>query len=134
MRTIIAGSRNIVRPSDAVILAMYNCGWVPSTVICGCADGIDQFGYHWARSKHIPVEFFPAWPRQHRWASLVVLPPEIIHPLPAIKGKGAGYARNTMMADHSQALVAVWDGISRGTENMINIATNKGLKVFVARV
>jgi len=35
------------------------------------------------------------------------------------------------MADMSNALIAIWDGKSKGTKHMIDIANKKGLKVFV---
>lgn len=38
------------------------------------------------------------------------------------------------MADYADALIAIWDGESRGTANMIEEAEKRGLKVFVYRV
>jgi glycerophosphoryl diester phosphodiesterase len=35
------------------------------------------------------------------------------------------------MGDYADALVAVWDGSSRGTAHMIKYAKEKGLKVHV---
>ena len=46
-------------------------------------------------------------------------------------GKSAGYRRNEQMADIADALIAVWDGTSRGTMHMINIARARQLKMFV---
>jgi len=37
-------------------------------------------------------------------------------------GKSAGYIRNTEMAKAGNNLLAFWDGMSRGTEHMVNIA------------
>jgi len=45
------------------------------------------------------------------------------------KGKGAGPARNTFMAQHAQALIALWDGSSPGTKNMIETATRRVLRI-----
>jgi hypothetical protein len=39
--------------------------------------------------------------------------------------------RNYRMADNADALIAFWDGTSRGTANMINIARKKNLPVRV---
>ena len=39
--------------------------------------------------------------------------------------------RNQVMADHADALIAVWDGASKGTADMIDRAKKRGLKVFV---
>ena len=35
------------------------------------------------------------------------------------------------MADNADALIAIWDGESRGTKHMIDIARRKGLKVWI---
>lgn len=59
----------------------------------------------------MPVERFPAdWDR---------------------RGRAAGRIRNREMAKHADALIAVWDGESRGTANMILEAHRAGLKVYV---
>jgi hypothetical protein len=38
------------------------------------------------------------------------------------------------MAENAEALIAIWDGQSKGTKNMIDTATKKGLLVFVKRI
>ena len=43
----------------------------------------------------------------------------------------AGYLRNVQMAEYADALIAFWDGKSRGTMHMIQIAHSYGLKVGV---
>lgn len=42
-------------------------------------------------------------------------------------GKRAGYLRNEQMADHADSLIAFWDGKSKGTKHMIDIAKRKKL-------
>ena len=109
MRTIIAGSRTLGLSSARE--AMAECGWTATEVVCGCARGVDVAGEHWATEKAIPVLRFPAdWTRY---------------------GRSAGYRRNELMAQNADALVAVWDGHSRGTKHMIDIARRAGLLVFV---
>jgi hypothetical protein len=49
------------------------------------------------------------------------------------KGKQAGYLRNQEMAKKADALVAFWDGESKGTKHMIDIAEQMGLKVNVVQ-
>ena len=39
--------------------------------------------------------------------------------------------RNAQMAKVSDALIALWDGHSRGTEHMINFARRRGLDVTI---
>lgn len=109
MRTIIAGSRSITDIS-CVQLAMSQCSWTPSLVLSGTARGVDQLGEQWAKENNIKVARFPA-----DWSS---------------HGKGAGYIRNELMADNADALVALWDGESRGTKHMIKIARSKKLRYF----
>jgi hypothetical protein len=109
MRTIIAGSRGLGLAH--VRVAMGLCGWIPSVVISGAARGVDEAGERWAKEKGIPVEVFPA-----DWEGY---------------GNSAGYIRNKEMAANAEALVAVWDGYSKGTKHMISTAEYHGLSVFV---
>ncbi len=48
-----------------------------------------------------------------------------------IHGKSAGHIRNAEMADYADALIAFWDGKSRGTANMIENARKRGLKIKI---
>lgn len=110
MKTIIAGSRGIVSPY-VVAEAVRKSGFTVTEVVSGTARGVDQLGEHWAQRQRIPVKPFPAdWDRH---------------------GRAAGYVRNQQMAQYADALIAIWDGVSRGTKHMIDIAKDKGLKVFV---
>ena len=110
MRTIIAGSRDI---DDKKLLesAIAESKFNITIVVCGEARGIDWLGKEWAINHDIPVHSFPA-----NWS---------------LHGKSAGFIRNTEMAENADALIAVWDGESRGTKMMIDLAKKKGLKVFV---
>ena len=48
-------------------------------------------------------------------------------------GKGAGLIRNKKMAKYADALIAFWDGKSKGTKNMIQQAEEFGLKIRIYR-
>ncbi len=110
MRTIIAGSRNI--PSlHHVGVAILKSGFHITKVVSGCARGVDQMGEDWAELNGVEVDQYPA-----DWA---------------LHGRKAGCMRNVEMADNADALIAVWDGQSRGTAHMIQTAKAKGLKVHV---
>ena len=112
MRTIIAGSRSI-SDYDTIVDAVHKSGFNITEVVSGAARGVDRLGEKWANRYGIPVKQFHAeWERY---------------------GKKAGYLRNEKMADYANALIAVWDGQSRGTEHMIRIARAKGLKVYIFR-
>lgn len=110
MKTIIAGSRTIVGYST-VKKAIERSGFVISVVFSGAARGVDKLGEKWAKENGVPVECFPA-----NWKEY---------------GKGAGMIRNSEMVAGADALIAVWDGISRGTADTIGKAKKSGLKVFV---
>lgn len=111
MRTIIAGSRTLGRADLDRALAV--CQWTSeiTEVVSGRAPGIDRHGEAWAEEHGIPVHKFPA-----HWQQ---------------EGSSAGPKRNAKMARYAEALIAVWDGTSRGTKNMIEQANKRGLRVFV---
>ena len=77
----------------------------------GTARGVDRFGEQWAIENNVAIKRFPADWDTH--------------------GKRAGYLRNIQMDDYADALIAVWDGESRGTKHMIEEAKRKGLEWFV---
>ena len=80
-------------------------------IVSGTANGADKLGEQYAASSFLTIDKYPAdWNKY---------------------GKSAGYKRNSLMADNADALVAFWDGASRGTMHMIDLAKSKGLKVRV---
>ena len=110
MRTIIAGSRSITN-YDVVNKATIDSKFDITEVISGTARGVDQIGELWAKNNNIPVEKHPAdWDKY---------------------GKSAGYIRNEEMAKCSDALIAIWDGESKGTKHMLDLAVKHGLKIFM---
>ena len=80
-------------------------------IISGTARGADQMGERYARERGYEIRQFPADWEQY--------------------GKSAGHIRNAKMADNADALIAFWDGESKGTKNMIDNARRKGLAVRV---
>lgn len=111
MRVIIAGGRDVENALGCVIAAAMQSGYQISCVVSGTARGVDRAGEIYAQCNVIPVKQFPA-----NWDT---------------HGKSAGYKRNAVMAENADALIAVWDGQSRGTKHMVDIAVNKGLRVFI---
>lgn len=110
MKIIIAGSRTIssmMIMETAIKLANFNI----TAVISGCAKGVDSYAITWAEQNGIHVYKFPA-----QWDTY---------------GKKAGYLRNIRMAECAEGLIAIWDGKSKGTEHMINIAKSKNLPTFI---
>jgi hypothetical protein len=112
MRTIIAGSRSITDLS-VVREAVASSGFRVTEVVSGGARGVDRLGERLASMLGVPCRVFPADWDAH--------------------GRSAGVIRNREMAEYANALVAVWDGRSRGTANMISQARRMGLKVYVHR-
>lgn len=113
MKVIIAGGRNIDE-LHIVQQAVRMSGFAISLEVSGGAPGADTLGETVAWGLRVPVKRYPA-----EWNKY---------------GKGAGMVRNEEMAKNAQALVAIWDGASRGTKHMIHIATYYGLEVYVHRV
>lgn len=88
-------------------------------IVSGTARGADLLGEQYAKVAGYEVSRFPA-----DWDGL---------------GKRAGYVRNAEMAKYAMAdenygvLIAFWDGKSKGTKHMIDLAEKKGLEVHVVR-
>ena len=117
MKTIIAGSRTIfdfkILKAGLKVFEEFQPEPI-SEVVCGTAIGVDTLGKTWARAQGIPVKKFPAeWERY---------------------GKRAGYLRNAQMAEYADALLAIWDGNSKGTKHMIGLAEEKNLYVVTYNI
>jgi glycerophosphoryl diester phosphodiesterase len=112
MKVIIAGSRTF---NDAIFL-FKKCNHALSSqpdiiIVSGTSKGADEIGEEYAEAKRYPLKKFPAdWDKY---------------------GKSAGYKRNEEMAMYADALIAFWDGKSKGTKHMIDIAHKYNLKVKV---
>lgn len=141
MRVIIAGSRSIKgrKAVELINKAINDSGWTVNEVISGGAIGVDEAGIDWAKENDADYVIMNAnW---KKW------------------GKGAGYKRNQKMAWYAAIFnnkreastdglkglkplpdklkggcIAVWDGKSKGTGHMIDIAREMGLDVFVLTV
>jgi len=82
-------------------------------IVCGRANGADTLGEVYALDHGIGIKYFPADWDKH--------------------GKKAGYLRNKEMALYADALIAFWDGKSKGTDSMIKLAKKHNLKTKVVR-
>ena len=114
MRVIVAGGRDF---SDYAKLSgsldMLLSGVEVSCIVSGCARGADLLGERYAEERGYAVVRYPA-----DWG---------------LYGRSAGPVRNRVMAANADALVAFWDGESRGTADMISVARAGGLGVRVVR-
>ena len=86
-------------------------------IVSGTARGADSLGEQFAKKYNIKTKRFPADWNTH--------------------GKSAGYIRNKRMAEYAVTdestgiLIAFWDGKSKGTQHMINLARKNNLITFV---
>jgi hypothetical protein len=113
-KVIVAGSRDfndyelLKRKLDVALANKVSEG---ITIISGAARGADKLGERYAAERGYDLISKPA-----DWNTY---------------GKRAGYIRNEEMARIADALVAFWDGKSRGTYHMINIAKRYNLPIIV---
>jgi hypothetical protein len=117
MKCIIAGGREVPDSLARRLVkrAIVASGWQDdiTMIIHGGARGIDSAAGYMCCKKW-PIWTMPVSPDD--WKK---------------HGKAAGMIRNGQMAKVADALIAIWNGSSRGTKNMIEQAVNRDLKVFV---
>ena len=129
MRIIIAGSRGfndydrLKQEVFSILNELMNEGFSVKRedieIVSGTARGADQLGERFAAEYKLKLKRMPA-----NWNKY---------------GRKAGPLRNEEMAKYAKQdkevgiLIAFWDGESRGTHNMINLAKEYGLRVFVVR-
>lgn len=106
MKVIIAGSRNWQCSYRRMQEVVDESGFNVTEVVSGGCRGIDTNAEDWAHQEGIPTSRFMA-----NWEKY---------------GRSAGPKRNQRMGAYADALIALWDGKSRGTLNMINIMRELG--------
>lgn len=113
MKIIIAGSRNfnnyqkLKQECDKFLQDYKNI-----EIVSGAHyKGADKLGEQYASEKKIKIIKFPA-----DWIKY---------------GKPAGPKRNKQMAIYADALIAFWDGKSKGTKNIIQLAKQRHLKTRI---
>lgn len=122
LRVIIAGSREfndyeLLKKSAIDIITKKTMLPDLTRIISGGARGADTLGERFANEMGLEISrFIPDWNGL---------------------GKRAGYVRNEQMAkfavenNNDGMLIAFWDGVSRGTKHMIDLAHKHGLEVHV---
>lgn len=122
LRVIIAGSREfndyeLLKKSVIDIINKKTMLPELTRIISGGARGADTLGEKFANEMGLEISrFIPDWDGL---------------------GKRAGYVRNEQMAkfaienNNDGMLIAFWNGISRGTKHMIDLAHKHGLEVHV---
>lgn len=113
MKVIIAGSRTITDPS-IIQKAIASSKFPITEIISGGARGVDTLAASYACKKKLDLTIMPA-----KWH---------------LYGKAAGPIRNAEMAKLADGLIAIWDGKSKGTFNMIQLARREKLAIHIHRV
>lgn len=117
-RAIVCGSRDI-ESQDLLTqcLDAFGTSRPLTTIISGGASGVDTLAKHHATTNGIEfVEMKANWTRH---------------------GRAAGFKRNAEMLKELGAggvVIALWDGKSRGTKHMLEIAEKGGYEVWLFRV
>jgi len=83
-------------------------------IVSGGAKGADYLGQLFAQefNKNM-IAFLPDWKRY---------------------GKAAGVIRNKLIVENSDAVIAFWDGVSKGTKKTIDIAAKLNKKLVVITI
>jgi len=113
-KVIVAGTRTF-NDYDFLKVTLDNllAGLQNIEIVSGGARGADSLGELYAMEKGYKITRFPAdWNRY---------------------GKSAGYIRNEEMAKYADKCVVFWDGESRGSLHMINLAQKYNLDLYVIR-
>jgi len=120
MKVIIAGPRDF-NDYRVVEEAIKESGFEITEVVSGKCSGVDSLGEIYAMTNDIHIEPFPVddWKKPDGTIDY-----------------SAGPRRNTRMAKYADALIAISVGPSgsKGTNNMIQQARRRKLKVYVKRV
>ncbi len=119
LKVIIAGSRNfnnykLLKKKMDFFLKNKIDKNKPSfniEIVSGTARGADTLGETYAKDKGYALTKVPA-----HWD---------------LYGKKAGYIRNREMRDYADVCVVFWDGESKGSKHMINLAKEDNMPIRV---
>lgn len=102
IKVVVAGCRNFFdyKFVEQVLYDQFIYSEIPVIIIHGAASGVDSLADKFANEYFYDKSSFPA-----DWKTY---------------GKSAGMIRNKQMAIEGDALIAFWDGKSKGTGNMID--------------
>lgn len=112
MKTIIAGSRSIRGPLSLIEDAIRASRYDVTEIVSGGAVGVDSLAEEYAIVNNIKLTRFP------------------VHDFEWKVSRSAGLVRNRKMAGYAEALIAIWNGRSPGTKNMIETARSSQILVY----
>lgn len=121
MILIVAGSRTLKSNTHEIeirkILDDIHQGGKISKIVSGMAQGPDKIGWQWAKNRSVSTLDMPAqW-----WVG-------------GVYDNAAGYKRNEGMAKVATHCVVFWDGMSKGTKHMIDLAKRYKLKLKIVEM
>jgi len=133
MKVVIAGSREITnyelvrkKINEAIQEALLNV----TMIISGGALGVDRLGEKWANENGIPIDLnIPDWENINVPGAVVK-----INKWGKPYNARAGHMRNAIMADKADYLIAIWDGKSSGTNNMIKEMEKRNKPYIVKKI
>lgn len=105
MKTAVIGSRTFDNYEQLKTI-LDNLGDKPTEIISGGAKGADALAERYAQENDLPLTIHLA-----NWQEY---------------GKAAGPIRNQQIIEDCDQVVAMWDGLSKGTQHSIKIAKAKG--------
>lgn len=112
MKLVIVGSRTLEGKDFSKLIPEG-----VTHIISGGAKGVDTFAMEYARKHGLPITvYFPDYNRYARRAPIV---------------------RNRLIVENADCVLAIWDGVSKGTKNTIDYAQSQEktvlLKVVAAK-
>lgn len=115
MRLGVIGSRNFYDYNIVKIkLDRIHLKHPITCIVSGGAKGADSFGERWATENNINKDIYlPDWNKY---------------------GKRAGFIRNETIIVNSDAVIAFWDGKSKGTMNSLDLCEEYGVKYLVINI
>jgi hypothetical protein len=114
IKVIVAGGRDF---ENYHLLCGKLAGWLKGIspeeieIVSGGANGADKLGERFADDNGCKLKVFKA-----EWDTF---------------GDSAGYIRNAEMSKYADACICFWDGKSKGTKHMIDLAKKEGLALKV---
>jgi len=104
----VIGSRSF---DDYKLLKNILSKFLPFKLVSGGAIGADLLAERFAIENNLLKEIFlPDWNKY---------------------GKRAGFIRNSLIVKNSDAIIAFWDGFSKGTKDTIEKARKKGKQLMI---
>ncbi len=114
MKVLVCGSRGYASEAhyDALHDALGDLWPLDMIISGGCKNSADELAERYAAETGIKIKVYYADWMKH--------------------GKSAGFVRNgEMILENPSQVIAIWDGVSRGTEHTIRLAARHSIPVII---